>query len=126
MGSQIWRYLEDFWRYWVICKKKFVKLKQNCSFSRKNFRDRWPSLLTNIDRNDENRFVENQGPNKGWNYPDALFVGKGGMTFTEYKTMFALWCVVKSPLMLGSDLRNMTIEDEAYKVTFFDFTKYIL
>ena len=83
---------------------------------KKCFRDRWPSLLTNIDRNDENRFVENQGPNKGWNYPDALFVGKGGMTITEYKTMFALWCVVKSPLMLGSDLRNMTMEDEAYKV----------
>ena len=83
---------------------------------KKCFRDCWPSLLTNIDRNDENRFVENQGPNKGWNYPDALFVGKGGMTITEYKTMFALWCVVKSPLMLGSDLRNMTIEDEAYKV----------
>ena len=83
-------------------------------------------MLTNIDRNDENRFVENQGPNKGWNYPDALFVGKGGMTITEYKTMFALWCIVKSPLMLGSDLRNMTIEDDAYKVTFYDFTRFFL
>ena len=41
-------------------------------------------MLTNIDRNDENRFVANQGPSKGWNYPDALFVGKGGMTNTEY------------------------------------------
>ena len=41
-------------------------------------------MLTNIDRNDENRFVANQGSSKGWNYPDALFVGKGGMTNTEY------------------------------------------
>ena len=31
-------------------------------------------------------------------------------------TMFALWCSVKSPLMLGSDLRNMTTEDISYKV----------
>jgi hypothetical protein len=26
------------------------------------------------------------------------------MTDTEYKTMFALWCLVKAPLMLGTDL----------------------
>ena len=83
------------------------------------FSDRWPSLLTNLDRNDELRFVANQGPKIGWSYPDALFVGKGGMTMTEYRTMFALWCAVKSPLMLGSDLRNMTEDDEAYKVSLF-------
>lgn len=63
--------------------------------------------------------MANQGPEIGWSYPDALFVGKGGMTMTEYRTMFALWCAVKSPLMLGSDLRKMTMEDEAYKVIHF-------
>ena len=83
------------------------------------FSDRWPSVLSNIDRNDEERFVTNQGPFKGWNYPDALFVGKGGMSDTEYRTMFALWSAVKSPLMLGSDLRNMSINDEAYKVSYY-------
>ncbi len=30
--------------------------------------------------------------------------------------MFALWCAVKSPLMLGSDLREMTVEDDGYQV----------
>ena len=39
-----------------------------------------------------------------------------GMTMDEYRTMFALWCMVKSPLMLGSDLTLMTKEDEAYKI----------
>ena len=39
-----------------------------------------------------------------------------GMTNDEYRTMFALWCMVKSPLMLGSDLTLMTREDEAYKI----------
>ena len=43
-------------------------------------------------------------------------VQKGGMTLTEYKTMFTLWCIVKSPLILGSDLRTMEENDEAYKV----------
>ena len=38
------------------------------------------------------------------------------MTLTEYKTMFTLWCIVKSPLILGSDLRTMEENDEAYKV----------
>ena len=58
-----------------------------------------------------------KGPEWGWNYPDALFVGKGGMTLTEYQTMFTLWCIIKSPLMLGNDLRNMEETDEAYKVS---------
>ena len=57
-----------------------------------------------------------QGPDSGWNYPDGLFVGKGGMTDTEYRTMFALWCIVKSPLMLGSDLRTITRESETYQI----------
>merc|ERR1712008_228031 len=42
--------------------------------------------------------------------------GTGGMTLTEYKTMFTLWCIVKSPLILGSDLRTMEENDEAYKI----------
>jgi hypothetical protein len=33
-----------------------------------------------------------------------MYAGKGGMTDTEYRTMFALWCLVKAPLMLGTDL----------------------
>ena len=75
-----------------------------------DIKDRWPSLLANLDKNDEARFVENQGPRKGWNYPDALFIGKGGMKYVEYKSMFALWSVIKSPLMLGSDLSAMPDE----------------
>ena len=62
-------------------------------------------------------YLFGQGPQWGWNYPDALFVGKGGMTLTEYQTMFTLWCIIKSPLMLGNDLRNMEETDEAYKVS---------
>lgn len=80
--------------------------------------DDWNSLLYNIDVNDENRYRQDgvQGPNSGWNYPDGLFVGKGGMTDAEYRTMFALWCLVKSPLMLGTDMTKMTRDSEAYKI----------
>ena len=81
-----------------------------------DIKDRWPSLLANIDINDSERFVKNQGRSKGWNYPDALFIGKGGMTNIEYKTMFTLWSIVKSPLMLGTDLSKITKHSEEYKV----------
>ena len=30
------------------------------------------------------------------------------MTDIEYQSMFALWCLVKAPLMLGADLRTIT------------------
>jgi alpha-galactosidase len=78
--------------------------------------DSWDSLLWNIDINDEERFRGPgvQGPGLGWNYPDALFVGKGGMTNTEYRTMFALWSLAKAPLMLGVDLTTLTRDSEAY------------
>ncbi|MBP5604004.1 MAG: glycoside hydrolase family 27 protein [Ruminiclostridium sp.] len=32
----------------------------------------------------------------------------GGCTDTEYKTHFALWAIMNSPLMIGCDIRNMT------------------
>ena len=81
-------------------------------------KDSWEQLLWNIDINDEERYRSEgvQGPESGWNYPDGLFVGKGGMTDTEYRTMFALWAIVKSPLMLGSDLRTISRDSEAYKI----------
>ena len=33
----------------------------------------------------------------------------------QYRTMFALWCLVKSPLMLGTDLRDLRVDSEAYR-----------
>jgi alpha-galactosidase len=45
-----------------------------------------------------------------WNDPDMLEVGNGGMTDTEYRSHFSLWCLLASPLMSGNDLREMTPE----------------
>jgi alpha-galactosidase len=42
-----------------------------------------------------------------WNDPDMLEVGNGGMTATEYRSHFSLWCLLASPLMAGNDIRNM-------------------
>jgi len=45
-----------------------------------------------------------------WNDPDMLEIGNGGMTPTEYRTHFSLWCVLAAPLMAGNDLRSMSAE----------------
>ena len=45
-----------------------------------------------------------------WNDPDMLEVGNGGMTTTEYRSHFSLWCLLAAPLMAGNDIRNMTPE----------------
>jgi alpha-galactosidase len=42
-----------------------------------------------------------------WNDPDMLEVGNSGMTATEFKSHFSLWCLLASPLMAGNDIRNM-------------------
>ena len=44
-----------------------------------------------------------------WNDPDMLEVGNGGMTDTEYKSHFSLWCLVAAPLIAGNDVRDMRL-----------------
>ena len=38
------------------------------------------------------------------------------MSNIEYESMFALWCLIKAPLMLGTDLTQMSMESETYKI----------
>ena len=45
-----------------------------------------------------------------WNDPDMLEVGNGGMTTSEYRAHFSLWCILDAPLIAGNDLRNMPPE----------------
>ncbi|KAM0709109.1 hypothetical protein Q7P35_003145 [Cladosporium inversicolor] len=46
----------------------------------------------------------------GWNDLDMLEVGLGGMSDEEYKAHFSMWAALKSPLLLGNDLRKMSPE----------------
>jgi alpha-galactosidase len=57
----------------------------------------------------QKNLAKHAGPG-GWNDPDMLEVGNGGMTLNEYKTHFSLWCMLASPLMAGNDLRDMSKE----------------
>jgi len=44
----------------------------------------------------------------GWNDPDMLEVGNGGMTLDEQRSQFALWAILAAPLIAGNDLRRMS------------------
>jgi alpha-galactosidase len=39
---------------------------------------------------------------------DILEIGNGGLTVVEEQTEMTLWCALKSPLLLGNDLTNMS------------------
>jgi alpha-galactosidase len=47
------------------------------------------------------------GPGR-WNDPDMLQVGNGGLTESENRAHFALWCMLAAPLFAGNDLANMS------------------
>ena len=46
----------------------------------------------------------------GWQDLDALEVGMGGMSDEEYKAHFSLWAALKSPLLIGADIRQLSAD----------------
>lgn len=62
------------------------------------------------------RILDNQvglekfaGPG-GWNDPDMLEVGNGGLSIAESRAHFSFWCLLAAPLMAGNDLRSMSAD----------------
>ena len=52
-------------------------------------------------------YVDRGSPG-GWNDLDMLEVGQGGMTDDEYVAHFSLWAALKSPLIIGADIRVLS------------------
>ena len=73
--------------------------------------DGWASIEYNFKLNQ--RHFEISGPG-GWNDPDMLEVGNGGLTIDEEKTHFALWSLAKAPLIIGCDLT--TVRNESLQI----------
>lgn len=64
------------------------------------------SVLNILDRQDSIR--QYAGPGH-WNDPDMLEVGNG-LTNTEDKAHFSIWCMLAAPLMAGNNLETMSDE----------------
>ncbi len=43
-----------------------------------------------------------------WNDPDMLEVGNGGMTVSEDRAHFSMWCMIAAPLIAGNDIKTMS------------------
>ena len=66
-------------------------------------------VMTIVDMQDTLRKYAGPGH---WNDPDMLEVGNG-MTVSEDRTHFSIWCMLAAPLMMGNDLRKMTDQAKA-------------
>ncbi|KAK7340067.1 hypothetical protein VNO77_20759 [Canavalia gladiata] len=66
--------------------------------------DNWESMISRADQNEVYADYARPG---GWNDPDMLEIGNGGMTKDEYIVHFSLWAISKAPLLLGFDVRNL-------------------
>ena len=70
----------------------------------------WYEMTENFFTN--NLHPESAGPG-GWNDADMLEIGNGGFSHIEERSHFALWCFIKSPLLIGCDLNTITPESLA-------------
>ncbi|KAL2578282.1 hypothetical protein AAZX31_16G196500 [Glycine max] len=70
-----------------------------------DIRDNWDSMLSKADMNEVYADYARPG---GWNDPDMLEIGNGGMNKSQYIVHFSLWAISKAPLIIGCDVRNMT------------------
>ncbi len=70
-----------------------------------DIRDDWASMTSRADLNAQYALAAGPG---GWNDPDMLEVGNGGMTGDEYRAHFSLWAIMGAPLIAGNDVRAMS------------------
>ncbi len=75
-----------------------------------DIQDRYQSMVLNFTRNVA--LYPRSGPG-GWNDPDMLEVGNGGMSLNEYTSMFSLWAEMSAPLIAGNDLTQMSAATRA-------------
>lgn len=78
-----------------------------------DIRDDWRSILTRAAVDVPLWRYARPG---AWNDPDMLEVGNGKCSYEEYKSHFSMWAMLKSPLIIGNDIRQMTKNDEAYEI----------
>eukprot|EP00035_Acanthoeca_spectabilis_P011041 m.194504 g.194504 ORF g.194504 m.194504 type:complete len:414 (+) comp15210_c0_seq2:1375-2616(+) len=67
-------------------------------------RDNWPSIIRVL--GDASLVVNASRPGFFADL-DILEIGNGGLTPTEERAVFSLWCAVKSPILLGNNLAKM-------------------
>jgi alpha-galactosidase len=65
----------------------------------------WSAAMRNTVANE--KLYAAAGPGH-WNDPDLLINGMDGLSETQNRSFFSLWCMMAAPLMASNDLRKMT------------------
>lgn len=68
----------------------------------------WGSIKSCIEKNNNLESLAEPGR---FNDPDMLQIGNIGLTIAEQRSHFALWCISSAPLLIGTNL--LQISDEA-------------
>ena len=56
-------------------------------------------------------FITSKNQPGYWNDLDMLEVGNGGMSTAEYRTHMTMWAAIKSPLIMGNKLDELSVAD---------------
>ena len=94
-NANLWRITDDFWDEWRLLKGMFEKARDWCIHAGPGH---WPdadmlpvgALRQDYDPEDRTRFTE-----------------------SEQRTMMSLWCMMRSPLMIGGELSKLDAFTEA-------------
>jgi hypothetical protein len=70
--------------------------------------DKWERMLHRMDVNE--LLWRDAGPGN-FNDADLLEIGNGGMSTREYQTHMTMWSILKSPLLIGSNLTSISEAD---------------
>lgn len=70
------------------------------------FGGRWGIVSARFDSDGD---PDANGPG-GWNDPDMMLIGNGGLTADESRSHMTLWVMLAAPLIIGNDVRTMAPE----------------
>ena len=103
-NSDPWEWATDIGHLWRTTGDIY-----NCFDCVKDHGD-WNSwgVLQILDMRDNDELRRSAGPGH-WNDPDMMEVGNG-MSVSEDRAHFSLWCMLAAPLIAGNDIRSMSKE----------------
>ncbi|CAO3569152.1 unnamed protein product [Mortierella alpina] len=97
---------------WIGRYGQLWRHSTDISVYKKDGKSRWSSVMTNYRFNI--RLARFQRPGN-WNDPDFIITGDNeGLTLDEQKSQFALWSIMASPLILSTDVKNLTAEQVTF------------
>ncbi|KAF9202735.1 hypothetical protein BGZ49_007136 [Haplosporangium sp. Z 27] len=105
---------EDWYKVhtWIGRYGQLWRHSTDVSVYKKDGKSRWNSIMTNYRFNI--RLARFQKPGN-WNDPDFIITGDNeGLTLDEQKSQFALWTIMASPLILSTDVLQLTPEQVDY------------